>query len=385
MTIDSAKFRGIYSQLTDSFAEREGAIEAVLLALLSGQHALLVGPPGTAKSALFFAVLSHLTDARKFQTLVTKFSTEDEMFGPVKLSALKEDRWERALEGRLGAVECAFLDEVFKGSDSVLNTLLSAMNERLYKGAPIPLRYVVAASNELPEGESLAAIYDRFLLREEVAYIEGEDAWMSLMAGTPAYVPEETISLADLAEAVRAVRAVSLPQSVIRGMLAVKKACAAAGIIASDRRWVSLTNVLRAAAWLAGRDEVELDDLRVLRFGLWNRPEERAQVIEILKKVDQGPAARAVAIIDVALKQFNTRPSEPAARRAAAGAIATALQSATVQVDAIIAAGISRSALQRIGRGREELVDAFQVVTQETRAGFGGLSSLRARSTAGAS
>ncbi|MFS8070223.1 MAG: AAA family ATPase, partial [Byssovorax sp.] len=145
------QFRTVRDGLRAVFREREDAIECMILAALSGSHALLVGPPGTAKSALFFGFLASFQDARKFQTLVTKFGTEDEYFGPVKLSALKNDLWERNLDGRLAGVECAFLDEVFKGSDSVLNTLLSAMNERIYKGKPIPLRMLVGASNELPE------------------------------------------------------------------------------------------------------------------------------------------------------------------------------------------------------------------------------------------
>lgn len=99
-----ARFQMMQDQLGAAFAERSNAIEAALLAMLSGSHCLLIGPPGTAKSALFFALLSHVADARKFQTLITRFSTEDEVFGPVKLSALKADRFERALDGRLAAI-----------------------------------------------------------------------------------------------------------------------------------------------------------------------------------------------------------------------------------------------------------------------------------------
>src|SRR5262249_58271818 len=183
------RFRAARDALSAVFREREDAIECITLAALSGVHALLVGPPGTAKSALFFGFLASFPDARKFQTLVTKFGTEDEYFGPVKLSALKNDKWERNLDGRLAAVECAFLDEVFKGSDSVLNTLLSAMNERLYKGQPIPLRMLVGASNELPEEEILAAVDDRFLLRDLVGYLEADAAWGELVAQPPRYGP----------------------------------------------------------------------------------------------------------------------------------------------------------------------------------------------------
>ena len=183
-----AKFCSVRARLGAVFKEREDAIECVTLAALSGSHALLVGPPGTAKSALFYSFLASFPDARKFQTLVTRFATEDEMFGPVKLSALKNDTWERNLDGRLAAVEAAFVDEVFKGSDSVLNALLSALNERLYKGRPTPLRMLVGASNELPEEEILAAVYDRFLLRDVVEYVAADATWMQLVATPPLYL-----------------------------------------------------------------------------------------------------------------------------------------------------------------------------------------------------
>src|SRR5262249_44464747 len=157
----------------------------------------------------------------KFQTLVTKFGTEDEYFGPVKLSALKNDKWERNLEGRLAGVEVAFMDEVFKGSDSVLNTLLSAMNERLYKGQPIPLKMLVGASNELPEEEILAAVYDRFLLRDVVQYVEADTTWMALVAQPPVYTPSVQITLAEWEGAQAEVANVPLPERVVLEMLRI--------------------------------------------------------------------------------------------------------------------------------------------------------------------
>src|SRR5512143_1190772 len=269
-----SRFGKIRTDMGAVFREREGAIECIMLAALSGSHALLVGPPGTAKSALFFGFLGSFVDAKKFQTLVTKFGTEDEYFGPVKLSALKQDKWERNLDGRLAAVECAFLDEVFKGSDSVLNTLLSAMNERLYKGAPIPLRLMVGASNELPEEEILAAVYDRFLMRDVVDYVQADATWMSLLATPPSYTASVVVTLAEWDAARDAARKIPLPEAVIREMLRIKTELKANGVTVSDRRWISLTNVLRAEAWLNGAKEVELDHLAVLKYGLWQKPED---------------------------------------------------------------------------------------------------------------
>jgi MoxR-like ATPase len=299
-----SRFRTVREDLRLVFRERDDAIECMSLAALSDSHALLVGPPGTAKSALFFGFLASFPDARKFQTLVTKFGTEDEYFGPVKLSALKNDKWERNLEGRLAAVECAFLDEVFKGSDSVLNTLLSAMNERLYKGQPIPLRMLVGASNELPEEEILAAVYDRFLLRDLVEYVEADAAWAELVTKPPRYVPSVQITLAEWDAARADVNKVAMPDRIVQELLRIRRELKGNGIVVSDRRWVALTQVLRAAAWIDDCVEVELDHVAVLRYGLWQRPDDRTRVKAVLDTVDRSVVAKAILLIDEALRGY---------------------------------------------------------------------------------
>lgn len=350
-----ARFRQLRDDLRAVYREREDAIECILLAALSGQHALLVGPPGTAKSALFFSFLSSFPDARKFQTLVTKFGSEDEMFGPVKISALKADKWERNLEGRLAAVESVFLDEVFKGSDSLLNALLSAMNERLYKGATIPLRMLVGASNELPEEEVLSAVYDRFLLRDVVDYLQADATWMQLVASPPTFTPTIQISLAEWDGAVADAAKVALPDRVVQEMVRIRSELRAAGLLASDRRWISLTRVMKAAAWLDDCPEVELDHLAVLRFGLWNKPDDRARVQATLTTIDRSVVAKAVEIVDGALRSYARRPTEPAAYMEALPKLAAEVTDAAKRVQEQLAAGVSRRASARIQPRLDEL------------------------------
>ena len=350
-----ARFQTIRQDLCAVFREREDAIECIVLAALSGSHTLLVGPPGTAKSALFFGFLASFQDARKFQTLVTKFGTEDEYFGPVKLSALKNDLWERNLDGRLAGVECAFLDEVFKGSDAILNTLLSAMNERLYKGKSIPLRMMVGASNELPEEEILAAVYDRFLLRDCVDYVQADTTWMQLLASPPVYTPAVQISLAEWDAARAEVEKVVLPQRVIQEMLRIRNELKQNGLVVSDRRWIALTRVLRAAAWLDDCAEVELDHLRVLRYGLWQKPEDRARVVAVLDTVDRSIVADCVRIVDETLRSFANRPTEPAAYLNALPALAAQVTDTIKQLNQQLAGGVSRRAHARIAPKLDEL------------------------------
>jgi len=353
------KFLGIGAELRATYVERESAVECIQLAALSGGHALLVGPPGTGKSALFFGFLRSFTDARQFQTLVTKFGTEDEYFGPPKLSALKNDRWERNLEGRLAAVECAFLDEVFKGSDSVLNAFLSAMNERLYKGQQIPLRLLVGASNELPEEEILAAIYDRFLLRDVVEYIESEAVWMRVVKKAPVFTPSIQISLAEWQGACADVGKVDVPDRVVAEMLRVKKALKDVGIIASDRRWIALTRVLQAAAWLDGCPAVELDHLAALRFGLWQKPDDRAQVKAVLATIDQSVVVRCTETIDNALRAYANRPVDPGEYQRILPELAAQMQDTARNVTSQLKAGVTRRASARIQPKMDELRDAY--------------------------
>ena len=350
-----SRFQAVRDGLCTVFREREDAIECMTLAALSGNHALLVGPPGTAKSALFFGFLASFPDARKFQTLVTKFGTEDEYFGPVKLSALKNDQWERNLDGRLAGVECAFLDEVFKGSDSVLNAFLSAMNERLYKGKPIPLRMLVGASNELPEEEILAAVYDRFLLRDLVSYVEADATWMQIVATPPAYTVSAQITLKEWDAARADVERVTLPNRIVQELLRLRNELKANGLVVSDRRWIALTRVLRAAAWLDDSSEVELDHLTVLKYGLWQKPDDRPRVVAVLDTVDRSVVAKAIEIVDAAMRAYAHRPTEQAAYFEALPKLAAEVTDAAKRVQEQLQGGVSRRASARIQPKLDEL------------------------------
>jgi len=235
-------------------------VRLLLLAALSGEHVLFIGPPGTAKSELGRR-LSKLCAGTFFERLLTKFSVPEELFGPLSMRALEDDQYVRQIDGYLPDASVAFIDEIFKANSAILNTLLTVLNERLFDNGSerkeIPLLCLVGASNELPESEELDALYDRFLVRKKVNQVtSGGLVDMLSAAGTPREGTPKTASSSDaglLAEDFEETRfkareAVSVPIGIIhlmadlRGWLQDK---CEPPVYVSDRRLVKAVDLMR--------------------------------------------------------------------------------------------------------------------------------------------
>ncbi|MBS2040314.1 AAA family ATPase [bacterium] len=252
----------LVEQCSQGLVERRTLVEAIVLAAVAGEHVLVIGPPGTAKSEAARRVARGL-GGRYFEYLLGKFSEPSELFGPVDLRKLKEGVLETATQGMLPEAEIAFLDEVFAGSTAILNSLLTLLNERVFRrgGTRLncPLRVCIGASNALPEDESLAAFADRFLVRCFVEPVS-DSLLESLLAGGRQAPAIQPCSLTDLDEVARRAKTVDLTPVVPLLANALRR-LRREGLGLSDRRSVRVQNLIAAAAALAGRDQACPADL----------------------------------------------------------------------------------------------------------------------------
>jgi len=174
------KLRAVITAMESGMIERSVEVRILLLAAFSGEHVLLIGPPGTAKSELARR-LSNICKGTYFERLMSSFTVPEELFGPLSMRALEEDHYVRQIEGYLPDCQVAFIDEIFKANSAILNTLVTILNERLYDNGNhryrIPLLCLVGASNELPNSDELDALYDRFLFRRKVRQLSDKGLW----------------------------------------------------------------------------------------------------------------------------------------------------------------------------------------------------------------
>ncbi|MDO9018985.1 MAG: AAA family ATPase [Deltaproteobacteria bacterium] len=311
------RLRALARSLEQQFLGRQETIRLMVLSVLAGEHIALVGPPGTAKSALV-RTFARAIDSRYFEYLLTRFTEPNELFGPVDIPAFRQGTYRRRTEGMMPEAEIVFLDEIFKSNSAILNALLTLLNERKFNNGStvvdVPLLSVFGASNEVPADESLQAIFDRFLLRVRSEHLDAYHfqelvnrgvtlELEKLGAGSP---PQIFLTTKDLV-AVRpeVARRMQLSDELLATYKSLVFQIRAEGVSLSDRRVVKLIKLMAASAYFDGRPAADVSDLFILKH-VWNTLEQSEILDAIVSPVLDGyfrshPEARRAGGMEVGL------------------------------------------------------------------------------------
>ena len=280
----------LLKELSVGLYEKDSEVRLALLAAVAGESILLLGPPGVAKSMVARRLKDAFQGAKSFEYLMSRFSTPDEIFGPVSISRLKaDDKYERITEGFLPEADVVFLDEIWKAGPAIQNTLLTVVNEKLYRNGnseiKLPLKLLIGASNELPaEGEGLEALWDRFLLRYVSHCIEDDDTFFDMIfqKDTPQYSPNIfalQITGEEYDDWQLKIKEIGIDEIVKKSILYIRQHLkhisygngeVQRAIYVSDRRWKKIVNLLRTSAFFHNRSTVQLSDIVLLCYCLWN-------------------------------------------------------------------------------------------------------------------
>ena len=318
------RFKQLLGEMNRGIYEKETEISLSLLAALAGESIILLGPPGVAKSMVARQLKTAFRDAQSFEYLMSRFSTPDEIFGPVSIQKLKtSDTYERAVEGYLPTADVVFLDEIWKAGPAIQNTLLTVINEKIFRNGNremhLPLKLLVAASNELPaKGEGLEALWDRFVIRIESRPIKLEKNFRAMLLEAPtdflgstgklghadfadnADFSDLKITAEEYAEWAEKICKISVKEEVLDAISAIRKALRAVNvdeaaerrnIYVSDRRWKNIVRLLRTSAFMQDREEVDICDLLPIYHCLWQEPEERDAIRNIVIRALFSPFA----------------------------------------------------------------------------------------------
>lgn len=301
------KFTALGKLMTGRLVERHEEIEIFKLALIAKTHVFLLGEPGIAKSMLIELGIEHVEDLEPddyFHTLFMKSSPFESVFGPLDIQALKEGRYRHIPEGFLPSAKIAFIDEIWKANGAILNALLWATNERIYRNdgkvVDLPLWTVFSASNEMPESDELNAIYDRFPLRRVVKRISEPGNFITMLKSVVSGASDDSkvITWAEIEQAHAEAQAITVPIGVLDALSDVKEKLKAENIFPSDRKFAQCIGIIKAAAWLDGETEVDVNHLHTLRHVLWGDPNDIATVESIVLALSNPTDIKIRAIME---------------------------------------------------------------------------------------
>ncbi|OJV55946.1 MAG: ATPase [Bacteroidetes bacterium 43-16] len=285
MTPDITKLNTALTYVKETFVGKNDVVDLLGICLLARENAFLYGPPGTAKSAIVRTLSATVTDGKNFEYLLTRFTEPNEIFGPFDIRRLKEGELRTNTEGMMPEASMVFLDEIFNANSAILNSLLMALNEKVFKRGKetkrLPALMFVGASNVLPEDEALNALFDRFLIRVMVENVSPDLLQQVLLAGRRLeQASGETIpgitadEVRELQQQCRSVDLAPIYEVYLNTIISLRNT----GIAISDRRAVKLQNLIAASAMICGRAAATKSDLWILKH-IWDT-EEQIEILE---------------------------------------------------------------------------------------------------------
>lgn len=325
-----AQIKSMLKVMSEGIYEKEHILAMTLLSAIAGESVFLLGPPGTAKSLVARRLKLAFQNANAFEYLMSRFSTPDEIFGPVSISMLKnEDRYERVVDGFLPTATVVFLDEIWKASPSIQNALLTAINERIFQNGrntlSLPMKALIAASNELPAvDEGLEALWDRFLMRMVSNCIRTESTFYKMIRQKPTgdiTMPADLQITDEVYESWQHdVNLVAISDDVCKAISAIRKRlreeAAKEGhkemdYYVSDRRWKKCFHLMQTAAFLNGRKAIDMTDVPILFHCLWNTAEVIPTIIDIVASSLTADLDRQLEKLQKEIDQAIKKKSQP--------------------------------------------------------------------------
>ncbi len=305
------KLNAVLTHVKESFVGKDEITDLLGITLLARENAFLLGPPGTAKSALVRALSDCIEGGKNFEYLLTRFTEPNEIFGPFDIRKLKEGELVTNTEGMMPEASLVFLDEIFNANSAILNSLLMALNEKIFRRGKetrkLPALMFIGASNVLPEDDALNALLDRFLIRIECDYVDPDLLNEVLLAGwkleNETATERPSVSPAEIIGLQKECRTVDL-SGIRKAYVDLVHNLRSTGIKVSDRRAVKIQNLIAASALMCGRKEAILSDLWVMKY-IWDTEEQieiLAGIIDHLLEKDNSPLAHPQA-------SFNKAPN----------------------------------------------------------------------------